>query len=141
MSYCTEDDLIRRYGEKELIQLSNKDGNGTTLNVLVVAQAIADAEAEINGYLQGRYTLPLSSVPDALVAYACDIARYRLYDDNASEHVTDMYDDALAWLVMIAKGQTSLGIDQAGKSAAVSGGPASVGNQRVFDKATLKDFL
>ncbi|MFY2646294.1 phage protein Gp36 family protein, partial [Achromobacter insuavis] len=45
-----------------------------------VDRALADARNTIDSYIAGRYTLPLSSVPQVLIRIACELARYYLYD-------------------------------------------------------------
>lgn len=108
MSYCTQDDLIDRFGEAEITQLSDRAGLGD-LDSAVVAQAIADADAEINGYLSGRYTLPLAVVPPVLVRVACDITRYWLFGHDVTELVKDRYDQAIAYLGKVAAGTITFG--------------------------------
>lgn len=60
--------------------------------------ALQDSSEEIDGYIGGRYSLPLANVPSNLNRIACDIARYRLYFEQPTEHVTKLYDDAIAFL-------------------------------------------
>lgn len=107
MNYCTQQDLVTRFGEAEIRQLSDHGGTGE-INTEVVAQAIADATAEIDGYLAGRYALPLANIPELLRLYACDIARYRLFEDGAYEQVVDRYNNALRFLRDVAAGRMQL---------------------------------
>lgn len=107
MSYATQQDLVDRFGHAELSQLTDPDA-GAVIDTTVVARALADADAEIDGYLATRYTLPLPSVPDVLVRVACDIARYRLWDVRASETLRDRYRDSVKLLAMLANGTTLL---------------------------------
>jgi len=111
MSYCTAQDLIDRFSEAELIQLSDRNNTGS-IDYTVLDQAIADATAEINGYLTAY--LPLATVPANLVRIGCDLARYYLYDDAVTEQVQARYDQAIKYLVQVAKGQISLGPDVTG---------------------------
>lgn len=113
MSYCTQADLIDRFGEAEITQLSDRAGLGS-LDASIIAQAIADADAEINGYLSGRYALPLASAPLVMTRIACDIARYWLFGQDATPLVKDRYDQAISYLVKVASGTISLGPDAAG---------------------------
>jgi phage gp36-like protein len=113
MAYCTKQDLIDRFREGELIQLTDATGAGV-INDTVLNQAIGDADGEINSYLAGRYALPLASVPEVLVLKACDMARYYLYDEAVPDIVQKRYDNAIAWLKLVAKGDISLGLDDAG---------------------------
>jgi phage gp36-like protein len=80
MSYATVTELITRFGEAELIQLTDRDGGGA-INQAVVAAALTDADALINGYVSARYTVPLSPVPPVITKIAADIARYTLHRD------------------------------------------------------------
>ena len=57
MSYATPQDLINRYPNRDLVQLTNEDPTITTINTTVLQQALDDASAEIDGYLGGRFTL------------------------------------------------------------------------------------
>lgn len=109
MSYAIAADLIARYGETEIIQLSDRLGDGI-LDAGVVDQALADAGAVIDGYLSGRYALPLLPVPAILVGYACDLARERLYKDAAPEIVVKRADDARRFLALVGQGKLSLGV-------------------------------
>ena len=107
MSYATQSDMTERFGAVELAQLSDRV-NGTVIDVAVVARALADADAEIDAYLARRYQLPLASTPPVLVRMACDIARYRLYDEAVTEAVRVRYNDAVALLKRMASGEVEL---------------------------------
>lgn len=113
MPYCTQADLIERFGEAEITQLSDRAGEGT-LDSAVVASAIDDADAEIDGYLSGRYALPLASVPAVMVRLACDIARYYLFGHDVTDLVKERYDQAIGYLVQIATGVIGLGPEDPG---------------------------
>ena len=116
MSYCTVDDLIARYGEQELVELTGQ-GQGA-IGIAKAQQAIADASALIDSYLGGRYDLPLSAVPQALTRISADIARYHLYDNIVPEVVQNNYDNALSFLKSVAKGEVRLGLSQDNQSPA-----------------------
>lgn len=116
MPYITLADLTRRFGEEEILALAD-DGAGA-IDTAEVDDAIADAQGEIDGYAAaGGYALPLSPVPRIIVAYACDIARYRLYDEHATEQVRKRYEDATKFLRLLAEGKVQLGIESASESA------------------------
>lgn len=140
MSYATLTDLTERFGDTELVQLTNRTIGGTTIVTAVVDRALADAGAEIDGYLVGRYRLPLPVVPRTLVGFACDIARYRLYDDRATEQVTKRYDDAVKFLRLVADGRISLGPASDQSSAPSAGGAQISAAARVFDDDSLADY-
>lgn len=111
MTYATQADMTERFGEAELIEVTDRDGTGT-IGVSVLDQALADADATIDSYLQaGGYTLPLASMPPALVRIACDIARYYLYDDATNEKAPWVvrHKNALAFLRAVREGKVALG--------------------------------
>ncbi|MCD1597865.1 gp436 family protein [Rheinheimera aquimaris] len=113
MPYCTVADMISRYGQQDMILLSWREGAADgEINQPVIEQAIADATAEINGYIGGRYDLPLSQVPDVLVRHCCDIARYLMSGDRTPETVQKRYDSVISYLVKVGKGDLSLGLSQ-----------------------------
>lgn len=141
MSYATKQNMIDRFSQAELIQLTDvaQPVTGAIVDAVLNA-ALADADAEIDGYLVGQYLLPLPSVPKNLTMLACDIARYKLYDDRVTEQVAKRYDDAVKYLRSVGKGELSLGLDPANQPAATTGGPATDGPERTFSKDTLSDF-
>lgn len=110
MTYASQQNLIDRFGEDELIQLTDRANTGL-ISSTVVARALADADAEINGYLSTRYTLPLSPVPAVLEKLACDIARYQLFENSVTEIVQERYENAVRFLKDVASGKVTLGVD------------------------------
>ncbi|MEG0202873.1 MAG: DUF1320 domain-containing protein [Citrobacter sp.] len=114
--YCTQDDLISAFSEEEIRQLSdrNRPASGA-IDPVVVMNAINDATAEINMYLEGRGLLPLKTVPDTLRRISCDIARYYLYQNPRDDTpVTLRYRQRVKQLESVATGKLSLGLDEAG---------------------------
>ena len=78
MSYCTLTNILNLISEATLIALTDDAGAGEVDDAKVAA-AIADADATIDSYCQGRYTIPLSPVPSKIVQISVDIAVYNLY--------------------------------------------------------------
>lgn len=112
-AYLTLDDLIRRFGRDEMLGIAEDkdDESRDAIDQVKVADAIQDAVGEIDSALAGGgYRLPLASVPPLLTAYGCDIARYRLYDNRATDQVTKRYDDAIKALRLVANGTLKLGL-------------------------------
>jgi phage gp36-like protein len=140
--YATKQNMIDRFGNAELVQLTDRELPATGAIVdAVLNKALADANAEIDGYLVGQYQLPLASVPANLELLASDIALYRLFKDRATEEVRQRYDDAVKYLRDVGQGKLSLGLDSANQPAAPAGGPSVDGPERTFSKATLGDYL
>lgn len=125
MAYCTETDLVTRFGEAEIIQLTDREAYGE-INASVLERAIIDAAAEIDGFLAGRYTLPLAAVPINLTRIACDIARYYLYENAATQIVIDRYAAATRYLELVAKGSITLGPDADGDKQTADSGTAVI---------------
>ena len=106
MTYCTFTDLVERFGAIEINQLTNQEGPCPAVD-----SAINDAAAEIDSYVATRYTLPLAGgVPPVLTRCACEMARYYLWDDKATDHVRERYEDAIRILKGISNGSITLPI-------------------------------
>lgn len=115
MTYATQQNLIDRFGEEELIQLTDRSNLGV-IDAAVVNRALGDADAQINGYLAVRYTLPLvAPLPAVLERLASDIARYALHENAVTEIVETRYRDAIALLKDVSKGTAKL--DENGAAA------------------------
>lgn len=102
MTYATRTDLEERYGTDEVTQRESMLPAGA------VARALADADAEVDSYLIGRYALPLAAVPANIVRLAAAIARYRLLGDAGTDQARADYEDAVAWLKRVQDGRAQL---------------------------------
>jgi phage gp36-like protein len=98
MTYATRTDLELRYGADEIAQRESALPTGA-LDVI-----LADADALIDGYLAGGYTLPLSPVPAKLLQVACAVACYYLMGAAVMQRARDDYTDAVAWLKDVQNG-------------------------------------
>jgi phage gp36-like protein len=145
MSYGTAQDLIDRFGREQLIQLTDHSGAGVIDNQ-VLTQAMSDSDAEVEGFLVGRYTVPLPSVPKIILGYWSDIVRYRLMGDRSTDQADRRYDIAMKFFRAVADGTISLGPDALGVRAAPAGGPSSSGPNsttaasRVFTDQGLRSY-
>jgi phage gp36-like protein len=143
MSYAVKQDMIDRFGEAELIKLTDRDYPATpVINDTVLNAALADAEAEINSYLSGRYILPLTHTPAVLVRIACDIARHRLWViDPAPEQVAKRFRDAIAFLTSVAEGTSGIGVDTALEKPTIAAGKILVdAPDQIFTTELLKGY-
>ncbi|UZZ12201.1 DUF1320 domain-containing protein [Ectopseudomonas mendocina] len=134
-AYLTLDDLIRRFDREEILDLAEDkdDETGETIDQDKVDRAIQDATGEIDSALAGGgYRLPLASVPPILTAYGCDIARYRLYDNRATEQVTKRYDDAIKALRAVANGTLKLGLPKVDDDITSAGDVQMMPGRRTF---------
>lgn len=120
MAYATVEDMVARFSELEVIQLTDRNQDGL-INEDVAAVALADATAEIDAYL-GRFKRPFTDVPPILKRLCCDIARYRLTAANGvliTDEIRNRYKiDVLDLLRAMAKGEVQLGVDDGGEEVA-----------------------
>ncbi len=140
MSYASQQNLTDRFGNDELLQLTDRATPPTgTIDATVVAEALADADAIIDSYIGKRYDLPLASTPIRLIAVGCDLARYSLYKDDPTETVAARHTDAIKWLRDISTGAAVL--DVAGSPPAAAGDQVRISAPaRTFTKTTLGGF-
>lgn len=131
MPYADRDLMIARFGEEELIQLTDRDGAGA-IDDTALDTALADADGEIDGYLAVRYALPLATVPPVISRLASDLARYFLYDDHATEQVRMRYEDARRLLEAISAGRVQLGLPSNAGAVEAVGLPEFSGGRNVF---------
>jgi phage gp36-like protein len=152
VTYAIPNDMIARYPNRDLVELSNEDPTQTTVNTATLQQALDDASAEIDGYLESRFALPLDDPPMVLTRLTCDIAMYRMQSLRPLHDLVDArkrYDDAVELLVRVARGEVTLGLaadnteppQAAGSVVTKSGGDASGPlQQRIFDRGSLKGY-
>jgi len=139
MAYCTQDDLVTRFGEEELAQLTDHNWEDGRLDETVIARAIDDATGEIDARLVKRYPLPLETTPRLLTRVACDIARFYLYQDRVTETVEKRYAAAIKLLDGIARGDVSLGLESTQQP---QDGPAEITSaERLFKRSSMGDLL
>lgn len=112
MAYCTQADLLEAISEDELIDITD-DADAGIVDTDAVTRAIADADAEINGYCAVQYEVPFATVPDLVRKLSVDIAIFNLYARRrgANEDRRARYDNAIKLLQRVADGTVSLGVD------------------------------
>jgi len=141
MAYSTKDDVLDQLDEETLIQLTDDDNAGLVDNDKVT-RAIADADATVDAYCQGRYTVPLDPVPNKIRQVSVDIAIYNLYsrrDDTAPETRKDRHKEAIRFLEKVADGKIDLGT--ATPAPETTGNAADIDyNERIFSRDKLKGF-
>jgi len=125
MIYATVADLVSRFGELELVQLTDLvNFPPSVIDEPRVEVKLADAAAFVDGYVGQMYRLPLRGcakpatvvggpityvAPPVLARLTCDVARYYLHDDLAPENeVYRRFKAATKELDAIASGVTLL---------------------------------
>jgi len=141
MTYALLQNMVDRFGEREVIALTDR-GNTGAIDAAVLAQGLDAAAVEINAYLAARYALPLTSTPIIVRDFACDIARFRLCGGEVTEteEVRNRYKDAIKFFEKVADGKISLGLDGLNQTQTPAGAVLISTNDRVFSKATLNDY-
>jgi phage gp36-like protein len=144
MSIVTQAILEKRIPAAELIRLTDDAGSGV-VNANVLAQAIADGEAEILVNVGQRYTLPLSldnTMTASVVTAKClACVVYMLYlhrDQVVAEEVKAAHDAAVKWSEKIAAGGAGLlGESELAASPAAGGGMLIVGPESVITRESM----
>lgn len=138
MIYATLADLVARFSQRELVQLTDQENiPPSEVDAVLVDTKLADASAFVDGYVGQMYRLPLRGCakptgvttvdlvpPPVLTRLTCDLARYYLYGDLAPEsEVYRRYKAALAELGNIASGQTLLACPWGGSAGDLMAAP------------------
>ena len=141
MTYATEIEFTEAFGLELSIELTNLENpEADTVDSTVMDRALTDATGLIDGYVSGRYSLPLASTPSLLRKLCLDIARYGLGHYGKEDDARMRYDDALRQLQQIANGTLSLGLPAADTPAPASGYVQYTTPPRVFDSNSLRGF-
>jgi phage gp36-like protein len=146
MPYCLLADILGVIPELELMQMTDDLVPPVQVNEAVVDQAISQATSLINGYIGGRYQLPLVTTPELVHTFAVDISVYKIYLRRKKKTLPDgiktAYEDAMKQLRDVQSGRLALGVDQAGTAAAVtpSNGVEFVSGGTTFNRNSLGDY-
>lgn len=116
MSYADIDHLKKRYPEHVLRNLTDPDAQ--VINESCAQQALDDATAEMDAWLERRFAMPLVDkdngvliMPSVLERCACDIAVYRLQTLRPADDIKDArqrYEDVIKLLKSMATGDVSI---------------------------------
>lgn len=114
MRYCSRADIGNAIPEMTLIQLSNDDPAAMLPNENVIEDGVRQAEELVDGYLRGRYNLPLDPVPTVLRDAVVYLARHWLYQRRPEgalpDAVKDSRKDTVKLLESIRDGVVTLGM-------------------------------
>lgn len=142
MPYATLAQLTARYGERLLLQVTDRaDPPAGAIDTGLVAQVLCDTDALIDGYLAGRYVLPLATVPPLLPPLAQAIAIYKLHVFEPEKKIADEHQAAIADLVRIANGTIRLpaaGVEPVGNDAS---GVMTIDRERDLTPEGMRGFI
>jgi phage gp36-like protein len=127
MSYTTDADLYSLIAARTLTQLAADDPLAEAPDPLILAEARAYADAQVDARLRQRYPLPLASVPRELTDWSLALARHWLYSrrpegQDLPPAVVDAYRDALKALDAVRDGKMSLAVTSGGGTPASEAG-------------------
>ena len=144
MAYCTKTDIEKMLPSADVTDFTDDEGTGAQVSTRV-SEAIAQADAEIDSYCGGRYSVPFSSVPDIVKKCSVDIAIYNLYSrrvETIPETRSERYKNAIRQLEGIAKGIISIGEDP--EPTASTGASYAECNKtesdRIFTRPKMRGF-
>jgi len=108
MSY-TSVDYLKATRPLDLLKRLTDDQLGQTIDDALIQKIIDEVDALMNSYLQYRYNVPLSPVPEIVQKYASDIVMHYLWLRWAhDESMKAEYDEAIKWLQDIKDGNITL---------------------------------
>lgn len=142
--YCTLDDIEKHTSTPTLIQLTSDDGQ-EIVDKTVVEEALLYSSALIDGYLRGRYSLPLDICFPLLRVLAVDLSAYRLYSrrmrNEMPEVIETAYKNAIATLRDIQKGVISLQSENDSLEVAGFNAEEYKSNKSIIDKLFNKERM
>ena len=130
--YCEKQDLINALREKAVTDFAT-DVTGdpqATIDARIDAVIVKSCDL-IDGYLRGRYPLPITNVPGVVKSLAVDIALYYLASRKGIREGTPevtlrvKFEDAVRYLRDIQAGKADIGIPNA-EGESVPAGEARV---------------
>lgn len=138
MAYATLQDLITRFSERRLIQLTDRFvPPAEVIDETVTGAALKDADDLIDGYVRARYSLPLTDVPPMLNRLACDIAYFLLFQEP-TEEARNRYNDALKTLRDIEAGKIKLPVQGGAEAPARPDVLRVQSSPRLFSRPSMR---
>ena len=116
MVYATETEIDTRRGTRLLDIIADTENTGDR-DTDAIARGLSTATSKIDSYLSARYPVPLTTAPDFIVGYCCDMAIYEVASgaDVLTEIIETRNADAIAHLRLIAQGKADLGLPETGQ--------------------------
>lgn len=141
--YYTQADYIARWGDAELIRITDADGTGQP-DSFTFDQAAMDASADVDAYLAGRYPLPLAEpFPRVLKSVAGALVREKLHSEYPTDTVTREADLARRQLRDLATGTAKLLLDTGEEAPLPANGGTGIAwsaPDRVFTSDVLAKY-
>ena len=142
MAYATQADMEARFGTEEVLLASDRDGSGV-VDPTAMTSCLDAATGEMDSYIAAQYELPLDTpVSEHIEHLCCDIAMYRLSADSPAytEEKRVRYEDAIAWLKMLAEGTVTLGENESEEESIQVAELSSDTEDRLFTRTTQRNI-
>lgn len=149
--YCTVEEVLEMIKDdmKDVIigneYIEDEQEREDKISILCEA-AISDACAEIDGYLAKRYSVPFSRTPQVINKFAKDISVYNLVsrtgidEGNREKTFLNRYNAAVRFLLDVAKGIISIGVEEKGGSSEAANGFKMKSSGRVFSRDSMRGW-
>ncbi|WP_171903759.1 gp436 family protein [Cellulosilyticum sp. I15G10I2] len=147
--YCTIDEVRKNIKDDSIdgiignSYIEEKGEKEIVINTLI-AEAIEDADGEIDGYLNKRYPTPLTKTPKVINKFSKDIALYNLFsragimEGTREETYLERYKSAIRFLENVAKGLIEIGIGAADEETTRPTSDFRINsNKRMFSRNSL----
>lgn len=106
-TYVTLTDFVARFGIEETVRLTDEAGSGR-IDKARITGALVDAQAMAEGWLAGRFSLPITPTPPLVATAILDLAMLRLHRGEAPAGVTSAGKQAILTLEALGKGTMTL---------------------------------
>lgn len=113
----------------------------------ILEGAVADATAEVEGYLNKRYPIPLDKIPPMIEKLAKDIAVYNIMSrsgidagERESNYLT-RYNAAVKYLIMAAEGKVDIGLETKVHPTGANSGSSTFhfsNNEAIFSRKKMQ---
>lgn len=148
--YCTAEEVLSMIKEDMRNVIIGdeyiEDEQERDEKILILCEsAVEDASAEIDGYLAKRYSVPFTKAPQVIHKFAKDIAVYNLVSrkgiDESEREKTylNRYNAAIKFLLEVAKGIISIGIEDESSQTAADGFKMN-SSDRIFSRKSMKGW-
>lgn len=149
MSYCTVAEVREMLKSDMLSEIIGDDYREDSEDrekeiAKLIPVAIADADAEIDGYLAKRYSTPMEPAPKVINKFSKDIAVYNLSsrkgidEEDREKTVLTRYNAAIKFLTLVSEGKVELGIST--NADAASKGFKMKSSRRSFTRESMKGW-
>jgi phage gp36-like protein len=140
--YCSADDIAAAITQDKLVQLTVDSGDSIDVDIEIVEAAIEEADELIDGFLRGRYTLPLDTpVVKLIKRLSVGIASYYLYQRRKGldmpESLENKYKADIKILEHLQSGRITLGVE----TGTSTGAGEILTNKDSTSRVFTSDFL